>query len=353
MQTQNSRANRILRVILIFFLLLITCSCSPEVVTINQSSVLAGKEFAVVVKSKNNLYNDRLIEGFIEIIESNGGTVIIRTPATATAEAQINIINDLIADNVECIAISANSEDALQSVLSEAMEKGIKVLSFDSAVNAQSRLIHVEQAESANIGRSMIDAAAEIAGEDGQIAILSTTNQAKNQNSWIEVIRSELESGSYPGLLLVDIVFGEDDYDLSYQKAVYLIETYPLLDVIIVPTAAAMPAVAAAICDAGISDKIHITGLGLPSDMYEYIGKDKVCPCMFLWNPVNLGKLAAYTALGLVSETNTGGEGEVIEAGEMGNFTVIKDENGGTKIVLQSDPIRFDEQNINDWRSLF
>ncbi len=60
------------------------------------------------------------------------------------------------------------------------MDAGINVLSVDSAVNANSRMLHVNQADPERIGRSQIEAVAEMIDSEGQIAILSATSQATN-----------------------------------------------------------------------------------------------------------------------------------------------------------------------------
>lgn len=41
--------------------------------------------------------------------------------------------------------------------------------------------------------------------------------------------------------------------------------------------------------------------------MSEYIGDDEAhsCPYMFLWNPVDVGRLGAYTSIALVNEEIT------------------------------------------------
>ena len=185
-------------VVLVCFFSLFACAQVPEGEVQNK--------YAIVVKSEGNPYFKVIIDGFLEVIEGNGDVVIVKEPEAATPEEQINIINQLISENVDCIAIAGNSEDALQSSLTNAMEKGIKVISFDSAVNKDSRLLHVNQADGEQVGKALAEAANEITGGEGQIAILSTTNQAHNQNTWIKWMREELEEGVYPGLALVDIV---------------------------------------------------------------------------------------------------------------------------------------------------
>jgi len=314
---------------------------------------LSGKKFAIVVKSEGNSYFERIIEGFCTVVESQGGIPVVREPAHATAEEQIRIINTLVSDSVDSIAIATNSESAVAPMLHSAIGQGVKVISFDSAAEVSSRALHVNQASAQLIAKALMDAAADITGGSGQIAIMSTTNQASNQNKWISGMRGLLEAEIYPGLMLVSIVYGEDDYQVTYDKTQSLIDTYPNLALIIAPTAAGIPAVAECIISNGMERKIKVTGLGMPSQMAEYIGYDKVCPYMFLWDLDEVGKLTAYAAIALVEGTISGEVGEILFAGAMGEYQITLDPFGGSEIVLQAEPVRFDEGNIDYWKSIY
>jgi rhamnose transport system substrate-binding protein len=314
---------------------------------------LSGKKFAIVVKNEGNQYFEAIVDGFCAVIEDQGGTPYIMAPTQATADEQITIINELISDKVDCIAIATNSETALAPVLARAMEQGVQVLSFDSAADPTSRALHVNQADARRIALELMNAAADITGGRGQFAIMSTTNQANNQNTWIDEMRKLLEAGDYPDLTLVNIVFGEDDYRVTYEKTQYLIDNYPDLALIIAPTAAGIPAVAECITQNGLEGQIKVTGLGMPSQMADYIGPDRVCPYMFLWDLDGVGRLTAYAAIALVNGNIRGEVGDTLNAGTMGEYSVSEDPFGGSEIVLQADPIRFDESNIQHWRSIY
>ena len=338
------RAAVLISVALLLITVFAGCKITPQ-----PGLPLAGKKFAIVVKSEGNQYFEAIIKGFCAVIESQGGTTIIKEPSQATAEEQITIINDLITSKVDCIAVASNSKTAIAPVLQKAMDHGIMVLSFDSAAEPSSRALHVNQADAQRIAQALMDAALDITGGTGQIAIMSTTNQANNQNTWIEEMRKLLEADAYPGLMLVNIVYGEDDYQITYEKTQLLIDTYPALSLIIAPTAAGIPAVAACITKNELDQRIKLTGLGMPSQMAEYIGPEQVCPYMFLWDLDEVGKLTAYAAIALTNGTISGKVGETLPAGEMGTYAITQDPFGGSEIVLQAAPVRFDASNVKDY----
>ena len=104
------------------------------------SAFAEGKRIAMVVKNLGNSYFDACAKGAKEAAAEVGGFEIIYTaPTKATAEDQIAVIDALIAQKVDGIIVSANDANALVPVGKKAMERGIKVISFDSAIAKEDR----------------------------------------------------------------------------------------------------------------------------------------------------------------------------------------------------------------------
>ncbi|MDR1470090.1 MAG: rhamnose ABC transporter substrate-binding protein [Spirochaetaceae bacterium] len=314
-------------------------------------SAESGKVHAFVFKSTGNPYGERQMSGFETGIKEQGGTVILRAPDLPTAEAQIQMVDQLIAQKVASLCIVGNDFDALQPVLTKAKDAGIKVYSLDSSVNPASRLTHVNQADSEKIGQTLVEAAFDQAGGSGEIAILSATSQASNQNLWIDYMQKELAKPKYSSLNLVKIAYGDDLRDKSVSETESLLLSYPNLKVIIAPTTVGIAAAAKVITDRGLIGKVKITGLGLPSEMAEYITNGS-CPYMYLWNPIDVGYLGSYVATGLTTGKITGKEGEKFTAGRLGEYTITKAPDGGTEVLL-GPPFKFEPSNINDWKSVY
>lgn len=311
---------------------------------------VAGKTMAILVKSAGNPYNEKESVGFQEVIEAAGATCIVKAPESATAEAQITMINELVAQKVDSIAIAGNDADALQPALTAAMNAGIKVCSVDSAVNKDSRMVHVNQAGITEIGVTLVNAVADIVGSDGgQFAILSATSQATNQNAWIAAMEAELEKDSR-GLELVKIAYGDDEFQKSVDETEALLKNYPDLKCICAPTTVGIMAAGKVLQDK--SSACKLTGLGLPSEMADYIGADKSCPYMFLWNPIDIGRLAAYTSIALVQGDITGANGDQFTAGDLGAYSIVAAEDGGTEVIL-GPPFAFNPENIDEWKTIY
>jgi len=316
------------------------------------SSASAGGTYALVPKSAGNPFNEKEADGFTAAVEAMGGTAIVQYPESATADAQITVIQSLISQGVDSICVAANDENALQGALEEAMDAGIKVCSVDSSVNADSRAVHCNQAGVDEIGLALIDAVYDISGGEGQFAILSATSQATNQNAWIDSMKSFMESDDkYANLELVEVAYGDDESQKSTDQTQALLQNYPDLKVICSPTTVGIAAAAKVLQDQGSS--VKLTGLGLPSEMAAYIGDsdDYSCPYMFLWNPIDLGALGAYASIALVNGDITGAEGDTFSC-DLGDYTVVAAADGGTEIILGA-PFKFDPSNIEEWKSVY
>ena len=310
------------------------------------------KTYAIVTKAAGNPYNEKEAEGFQEVIEAEGGECIVKHPEAATADAQVSVIQSLISHGVDSIAIAANDENALQAALEEAMDAGIKVSCLDSKVNADSRMTFVNQAGTKEIGQALMDAVLDITGGEGQWAILSATSQAANQNAWIEAMKEVMTDEKYSKLELVEVAYGDDEPQKSTDQTLALLQKYPDLKLICAPTTVGINAAAKVLQDE--ASDVKLTGLGLPSEMAEYIGDDDAhsCPYMYLWNPIDVGRLGAYTSIALVNGDITGAEGETFTAGDMGEYTITDAGDGGTEIIL-GPPFKFEPSNIDEWKDVY
>lgn len=310
------------------------------------------KVHAIVTKAAGNPYNEKEAQGFQEIIEAEGFECIVKHPEAATADAQVSVIQSLISQGVDSISIAGNDENALQAALEEAMAAGIKVSCLDAKVNSDSRQTFVNQAGTTEIGQALMDAVFDITGGEGEWAILSATSQATNQNAWIDSMKEIMKDDKYSKLSLVEVAYGDDEPQKSTDQTQALLSKYPDLKVICAPTTVGINAAAKVLQDE--KSAVKLTGLGLPSEMAEYIGDDAdhSCPYMYLWNPIDVGRLGAYTSIALVDGKITGAEGDTFTAGDMGEYEIVKAADGGTEVILGA-PFKFDSENIAEWKDVY
>ncbi|MBM7832155.1 rhamnose transport system substrate-binding protein [Agromyces cerinus] len=293
-------------------------------------------------KNLGNPYFDTSNAGGEEAIEEFGGTFAEVGPAEATPDGQVSYINTLTQQGVGAIAVSANDPKAICDALNEARDAGVKVVTFDSDTNADCRDLFVNQADSEGIAKVQVDLIAEQIGDAGEIAVLSASANATNQNAWIDLMKEEL-AANHPDIELVEVVYGDDDDQTSFDKTAALLQTHPNLKGIVSPTTVGIAAAARYLQTSEYQGKVALTGLGTPNQMREYV-EDGTVTAFALWNPADLGYLAAFASKALIEGDITGAEGDTFDAGKLGEYTV-----GADGVVLLGDPYVFDAENIGDF----
>jgi rhamnose transport system substrate-binding protein len=260
----------------------------------------------------------------------------------ATPASQIPAIQAAITKGANALIVSATDPSALCPTLKSAMAKGITVVTYDSDAPA-CRDIFVNQASSQAIGETEVDLLAKEINGTGEIGIVSAAASATNQNTWIGYMKQELKK--YPKMKLVSTVYGNDDPTTATQVTQGLLQHYPNLKGIISPTTVGILAAAQVLDTSKYKGKVALTGLGTPVAMKKYV-MDGTVQKFELWNPANLGYLAAYAAVNFASKKITGAAGQTLSAGKLGSFTI-----GADHTILLGPPLVFTKSNINNYNS--
>jgi len=296
---------------------------------------------AFLPKQVNNPYFDTAAAGGQKAATALGGKFSQTGPSSANAAAQVPYIQTLTQQQVSAIVISGDDPTAVAPSLKQAISKGIKVVSYDSDVEPDARQVFVNQANSQDLGTTEVDLLGQELNYTGEIAILSASATATNQNTWIQFMKQELATSKFANMKLDAVVYGNDDDTTSYNMTQQLIQSYPNLKGIISPTTVGIAAAARYLDTNHLSGKIQLTGLGTPNSMRQYV-KDGTVTAFELWNVSDLGYLAYYAAAALVQGKITGKQGDTFTAGSLGSFTV-----GANGEVLLGKPFVFNASNID------
>ena len=241
-------------------------------------------------------------------------------------------------------SIAANDPDAVCTALGEARSAGAKIVAFDSDTNPDCRDVFISQVVAKDVALIQTKLIAEQIGGSGEIAILSATANATNQNEWIKYMEEELASNpAYKDIKLVAKVYGDDNDTKSFQEAQGLMQAHPNLKGIISPTTVGIAATARYLSTSAYKGKVALTGLGLPNEMRPFV-KDGTVKEFALWDPAQLGYVAAFAGKALTDGKITGAEGDTFTAGELGERKV---EKGG--LVIVGPPTVFNAENIDKY----
>ena len=302
----------------------------------------ANLSITMLPKNLGNPYFDTSTKGATEAADEFGGTLDEVGPTEASPTSQVSFIQTAAQQGAGALVVSANDPEAICDALDEASSAGVKIVTFDSDTNPDCRDLFINQATAEGIAKVQVDLIAEQIGDAGQIAVLSASANATNQNAWIETMK-ELLAADHPDIELVEVVYGDDDDQTSFDKTAALLQTYPELKGIISPTTVGIAAAARYLSTSEYKGKVALTGLGTPNQMREYV-EDGTVTSFALWNPEDLGYLAAFAAQALITGEIAGEEGDSFEAGKLGSYEVGED-----GVVLLGDPYVFDAENIGDF----
>lgn len=332
-------------------------------------------------KSTGNSFGDLMYQGFSEYLKGKGEKTAYKSPAETTVAAQVQMLDELITQKVASITISTNGDAGYDEVFKKAKEAGIPIVSVDSAANPKYRICHVNQAETADIGSYLVQAAVLItlgvdypgdgrmeetvkdklskySGHEIKLGVLSASVDTPVQNSWIAAMEKELSKDFYAGKVSkeLDKKYGNDDLTESTTQAQAFIAENKV-DCIISPTTVGIAAAGQSLKSA--DSKIKLTGLGLPSEMQSFMPAKpgdnafkSVCPYMMLWDVIHLGAVSGAAIYAAVKEGYDGSAGSHFHMDAFRDYkaTTYKTyQSGDGTAVLAGTPFVFYKDNMSKW----
>jgi rhamnose transport system substrate-binding protein len=306
-----------------------------------------------IPKNLGNPYFEAIRLGFDEALkeldpDQTKYEFIFTGPATPEATSQIEYVEAAVQNGAKAIFIAANSNDALNATFDDARRRGtrIYIINQDIPGSESHRDVAIEPCDMSTVGQAQLDLLHNLIGGEGEFAILSATTDAPDQNTWIDSMRAILARNDpkFANMKLVDVVYGDDMPEKSTTEMEALITKWPNLKGVIAPTTVGIAAAAKVVQTRGIANRIKVTGLGLPSEMKEFI-VDGSSPGFQLWDPPAEGYLAVYMVDAEVNKGFTPSPGASFQAGKMGTITI----QPSGKIFTIARPKLFDKNNLEDF----
>jgi rhamnose transport system substrate-binding protein len=307
-----------------------------------------------IPKNLGNTYFEALSTGFYDAISELGEEnfkYVYTGPQTAEADNQIEFVKKAIQDKADAVFIASNSNTALNSVFDEAREAGVRVYSINQDIPGSEahRDAAIMPVNFDTIGSAQVELLGEQIGYEGQFAILSATADAPDQNTWVNLMKKELENNpKYEKMKLLEVVYGDDQREKSVSEAKALLSKYPEIKGIIAPTTVGIFATCRVVQESGLAGKVKVTGLGLPSEMAEFI-LNGTCEGFQLWNPPYEGYMGVYMVWAEKKEGFVPVPGAKFTARKLGEYTIQP--NG--QILTLENPMLYDKSNIERYSVLF
>ena len=276
----------------------------------------------VMPKELRNPYFESCAEGAREAAQERGFRLRWEGPESPDAAAQASYVTRWVSESVPVVAVSVEDRVGLSPVLREARRRGVKVLTWDADADPDARDFTVAAATTDGVAQALaLEVGRTLAGK-GEVAIITSTLTAPNQDAWLERLRARL-ARDFPEIEIVAVLTCDDIEERALREAEGLLTTRPRLGAIVGLCTPAVPGAARALRQAGRRG-VHLTGLSLPSACREDIEAGWV-DSVVAWNTHDLGYLAAWSAAALaVGELAP--EALVLHAGRLGSVTVKGDE---------------------------
>lgn len=275
----------------------------------------------VMPKELQNPYFESCGEGAREAARERGFTLRWEGPASPDAAAQASHVTRWVREGVPVVAVSVEDRAGLSPVLGEARRRGVKVLTWDADADAEARDFTVAPATADGIAQAVAFEIGRALGGKGEVAIITSTLTAPNQNAWLERLRARL--AEFPDVRVVQVLTCDDIEGRALRETEGLLAARPALGAIVGLCSPAVPGAARALRQARRRG-VHLTGISLPSACRQHIEEGWV-DSVITWSTRDLGYLSAWAAAALaLGELAPGAL--VLRAGRLGNVIVEGDE---------------------------
>ena len=325
-----------------------------------------GMTVAFIPKLTGNAFFEVANTGAQEFAEDWGITVEYMGDATASAAAQVAVINQAVAAGVDAICISTVDAAGVSDALQAAMDAGIVVCTWDSDAAVADRALMVSQGTPEVLGQMLVDLAVNglkdrgVDPEKDEVNYCWHYSQATvtDQNSW-QVEGEKIIKDKYPNWTNVhpDNYYSEQDAEKAKDIGGAILDAHPDIDLIICNDSTALPGqLQAAEAKSLTKDDVTITGFATPNAIKDHCTNGTLFN-WGLWDCKIQGALGCYVAA-YIAAGNDVKVGDVISVPGIGEVEVMAnnclnpddatgDVNNG--VVLLPERAVFNAENMDDY----
>ncbi len=235
------------------------------------------KTFVMVPKGVHPYY-EPCYEGFKAAAKHYGVEVDKVDPQKFELPLQVKAIEELIAQKVDGIAISALDDAGLVPVIADASKAGIKVITFDAPAPSSQALTYIgtdNKTAGYEAGKKMAD----LMKGKGELVVLQGGLGAANLNLRTQGFKEAMAKFA-PAVKVLEVVDVAGDFSVATNKTEAILQTYPTLTAIFAVSAEGAPAAAAVLKQQKKAGKILLGGFDDLKDTLEGIRDGTVAFCI-------------------------------------------------------------------------
>ncbi|QPK81293.1 substrate-binding domain-containing protein [Schaalia sp. ZJ405] len=293
--------------------LMATLSACGSTVSSSSSGESGGDDgnYTIVTVSKVEgiPWFERMNQGVQQFGKDNSGVSARQTgPSTGDSAQQIQIVQDLIAQNVDAIVVVPNDPQGIAPVLKQARDKGIVVITHEAPALAGTESVDydLEAFDNTKFGEQMYENLAKSMGGKGTYVTMVASLTNETHMAWYEAGTAYLKK-NYPDMKPVTDTPYEDNNDdaVAQSKSLEILKAHPDLGGFAGMSVSAGSNFAAAIKDKNMTN-IAVSTLSVPSISDSYLAEGWMDNAQG-WDPMAAGYAANILALKLL-------KGEKIES---------------------------------------
>jgi ribose transport system substrate-binding protein len=245
------------------------------------------KLIGVVPKATSHLFFVSIHAGVDQAAHDFGVNVLWNGPREETEhERQIQVVDGMIAQQVDALAISATDERALVAPVERAIKAGIPVAIFDSGVNVD-RYVSFVATDNFEAGQTAARKLAALVGGKGKVAMVmhkpGGASTMLRERGFDQAMAKE-----FPSITVVARQFGMSDLAKSRAVAENILTANPDLGGIFASSEASSLGSIQAIQSRGLSGKVKLITFDF-SDAHIKALEDGTIDVMLVQDPFRIG----------------------------------------------------------------
>lgn len=312
----------------------------PAFTMLSSQATAEDTSIATVVKIAGIQWFNRMEEGIKKYADDTGANAFQVGPAQADPQQQAALIEDMIAQEVDALAVVPMSPEALEPVLKRAREQGIAVITHEAA--SQENIDYdIEAFRNEDFGANLMEQLATCMGGEGEYAVFVGSLTSQTHNQWVDGGIAH-QKANYPNMTLVgDKNETFDDSQNAYQKAQEVLRAFPNVKGMQGSASTDVAGIGLAIEERGMEDDTCVFGTSLPSIAEQYLDTGAVDGIGF-WDP----SIAGY-AMNMVAQMVIDGK-EVTDGMNLGlqGYEAIKLED---KVIYGQAWVNVNKENMADF----
>lgn len=347
---------------------LVGCGSSTKPAATNSDSSKSNKKVTVtfIPKLTGNAFFESANKGAQKFAKNWGFTVDYEGDATASAAAQVSVINKAVQQGTDAISISSVDAAGIKDALKAAAAAGVTVTTWDSDVDPSVRKIMVSQGTPKQLGQMLVQMGYDSLKERGKDPDKDAIKYAwhysnatvTDQNSW-QVEGEKYIKEKYPNWKNVapSNYYSNQDAEQAISVGESILSAHPDIDLIICNDSTALPGQSQAAQNKGKTAKdITITGFASPNSMKQY-AKDGILTRWGLWDCGIQGAMGTYMAYYIASGHKVK-VGDKINIPDIGTVEVMPnsvldpkadDSDTSSGVVLLPERTVFTKDNMNNY----